>query len=40
MDSKAFLIHEGLGEIFKFNKIDKDQVFDSVSGTLEEPFPI
>lgn len=42
MDSKAFLIHEGLGELFKFNKIDKDQdkVFDSVSGTLEEPFPI
>lgn len=42
MDSKEFLLQEGLGELFKFNKIDKDQdkVFDSVSGTLEEPFPI
>ena len=42
MKSKEFLIEEGLGELFKFNKIDKDQdkVFDSVSGKLEEPFPI
>lgn len=42
MDSKKFLLQEGLGELFKFNKIDKDQdkVFDSVSGELDEPFPI
>lgn len=42
MNSKEFLFNEGLGYIFDFNKIEKKdtQEFDSVSGDLEEPFPI
>lgn len=42
MTSKEFLISEGLGYLFDFNKIAKEdtQEFDSVSGELEEPFPI
>lgn len=42
MTSKEFLIEEGLDYLFQFNRIEKDsdKVFDSVSGQLDEPFPI